>query len=150
MALRADVLLNLLDTTLSEPNVTALRAHPGLAWMEPRLVQCRDDLREVLGAAKASDRRAALKAEVARCDAVHDGWHRFAFRALNAWQVHPDPAAAEAVRAAVEVLYPDGLSLITLTYRRQVAANEPFAERLEQPQVRAGLAALGAARPARR
>lgn len=145
MALRADVLLNLLETSLIEPNLTALRAHPGLAWMEPRLARWRDDLREVLGAAKATDRRAALKAEVARCDAEHDAWHRFAWRALSAWQVYPDAAVAEAVRGATEVLYPDGLSLITVGFRRQVAATEPFAERMQQPQVRAGLAALGAA-----
>lgn len=145
MALRADVLLNLLDTSLTEPNLGALRAHPGLAWMEARLARCHHDLREVLGASRATDRRSALKAEVARLDSEHDAWHRFVWRALNAWKVHPNVAVAEAVRLATEALYPDGLALINVSFRRQVAATEPFAERMQHAPVQAGLAALGAA-----
>ena len=51
------------------------------------------------------------------------------------------------MRLATEALYPDGLALINVSFRRQVAATEPYAERLKRPAVQAALAALGAAGP---
>jgi hypothetical protein len=111
--------------------------------MEPQLTEAHMKLGSLLGLLSSDDPRASLRAEASAADGEHDAYHRFVFRWLETLGLHPSSEElAEAATQLRTMLYPSGLNAIRVTFRQQVAATTPFANRLEQPAVQQALDAL--------
>jgi len=87
--------------------------------------------------------RSAAEERVRGADREHDLWHRYGHGFLtHLAQSAPDPAVRQAAEQLLELLFPNGLTVINRPYEVEVAAATQLEARLTNPTVVAGLATL--------
>ncbi len=140
-ALDADLVLDLLTLVTTGDNRATLESTPALAWLLPDLESQRDHLTALLAAQPDADDLAATREATRRADATFDDDARHLYYLLHAGRFVPDAATRTAVASAQAVLFPEGLRVITGSFRGEAAFAHAFAARLERPDVKAAFQA---------
>lgn len=135
----AAILHDLLTQATTGDNRTVVENTPDLAWLLPRLDRHREKLRRLLAGKPADDTIALLRTEAAEADALSDDAHRHLRLLLEAGLYKGDSAARASIAQALTTLYPDGLGIVNLSWRKTAVAATVFAERLGRSDVQAAL-----------
>jgi len=122
--------------------------HPMLLPLKPAVVAAGERIRGAIGVNEAGTAYEDAKLTTRAKDEVFDARHRFAKGVLEAFALHLDPDVARAARYVIDVLYPDGLTVINLSFELEAASGTTFEKRLAQPQVRDAVTKLAVHVPA--